>query len=138
MKSNNRAFFKYFAFSLEVILLAVLQSTPKLLPELFGAKPFLLFALALILLQNPYAAGSASLQLSFASLAGIELFSDRIRNAVLASLPKKLHWRLRNYLSSNVANSLGVLVFTTPLVVVRRRKAVFLRTVSSSGAPIMA
>ena len=47
MKSNNRAFFKYFAFSLEVILLAVLQSTPKLLPELFGAKPFLLFALAL-------------------------------------------------------------------------------------------
>ena len=47
MKSNNRAFFKYFAFSLEVMLLAVLQSTPKLLPELFGAKPFLLFALAL-------------------------------------------------------------------------------------------
>ena len=99
---------------------AGLMQTIALMAPLLGREDdpptSLLFALALILLQNPYAAGSASLQLSFASLAGIELFSDRIRNAVLASLPKKLHWRLRNYLSSNVANSLGVLVFTTPLV----------------------
>lgn len=47
MRSNNRAFFKYLAYALEVVLLAVLQSTPKLLPEIFGAKPFLLLALAL-------------------------------------------------------------------------------------------
>lgn len=47
MRSNNRAFFKYLAYALEVILLAVLQSTPKLMPEIFGAKPFFLLALAL-------------------------------------------------------------------------------------------
>ncbi|HCA04447.1 MAG TPA: hypothetical protein DEO32_00965 [Ruminococcaceae bacterium] len=47
MKSSNRAFFKYLAYALELVLLAVLQSTPRLLPEIFGAKPFLLLALAL-------------------------------------------------------------------------------------------
>lgn len=76
----------------------------------------LLFALALILLCNPFAAGSVSLQLSFASLAGIELFANRIRRSVLDAIPKALPGRMRNYLSSNIANSLGVLVFTTPLV----------------------
>lgn len=46
MKSN-RVFFLYLAFGLEIILLWTLQSTPKLLPELFGAKPFFLLAAAL-------------------------------------------------------------------------------------------
>lgn len=76
----------------------------------------LLLALALILLCNPFAAGSVSLHLSFASLAGIELFADRIRRPVLDAVPKTLPWRIRNYLSSNIANSIGVLVFTTPLI----------------------
>lgn len=76
----------------------------------------LLFALALILLHNPFAAGSVSLQLSFASIAGIELFSDRIRSALMPSLPKALPWKVRSYLASNIANSLGVLVVTTPLI----------------------
>lgn len=34
-------------FALEILLLWLLQSTPRLLPELFGAKPVLLLALAL-------------------------------------------------------------------------------------------
>lgn len=76
----------------------------------------LLLALALILLRNPLAAGSVSLQLSFASLAGIELFSDRIRTSVLSAIPKRMPRRIRNYLASNTANSIGVLVFTTPLI----------------------
>ena len=76
----------------------------------------LLFALALILLPNPYAIGSVGLQLSFASLAGILLFSDRIRQGSLALLPKAMPRALRHYLSSNIANSVGVLVFTTPLI----------------------
>lgn len=46
MKSN-RVFFRYLAFGLEIILLWALQSTPKLLPEIFGAKPFFLLAAAL-------------------------------------------------------------------------------------------
>ena len=44
---NKRIFFRYLAFALEIILLWVLQSTPKLLPELLGAKPFLLLSAAL-------------------------------------------------------------------------------------------
>ncbi len=44
---SKRVFFRRLAFALEVILLWVLQSTPKLLPELYGAKPFLLLSAAL-------------------------------------------------------------------------------------------
>lgn len=44
---SNRVFFRYFAFALEIILLWVLQSTPKLMPEVFGSKPLLLLAAAL-------------------------------------------------------------------------------------------
>ena len=40
-------FFRYFAYSLEIILLYVLQSTPNLMPEIFGSKPVLLVAVAL-------------------------------------------------------------------------------------------
>ena len=76
----------------------------------------LLFALGLILLFNPCAIGSVSLQLSFSSLAGILLLSDRIRQSSLSALPKAMPRFLRNYLSSNLANSVGVLVFTTPLI----------------------
>lgn len=43
----NRVFFRYLAFALEIILLWALQSTPRLFPEWFGEKPFLLLAAAL-------------------------------------------------------------------------------------------
>ena len=96
------------------------MQTLALLAPIFGREEdpptSLPLALALILLHNSCAAASVSLQLSFASLAGIELFSDRIRRSVLDSVPKAVPWWIRNYLSSNIANSLGVLVFTTPLV----------------------
>ncbi len=96
------------------------MQTLVLLAPVFGREDdpptTLLLALALILLRNPLAAGSVSLQLSFASLAGIELFSDRIRTSVLSAIPKRMPRRIRNYLASNTANSIGVLVFTTPLI----------------------
>lgn len=44
---TDRPFFKYLAYSLEIVIFTVLQATPKLLPEPFGSKPFLLLALAL-------------------------------------------------------------------------------------------
>lgn len=44
---GRRAFFRYLAFSAEILLLWLLQSTPKLLPELPGGKPFLLLSAAL-------------------------------------------------------------------------------------------
>lgn len=47
MNERASAFFRYLAYAIEIILLYVLGSTPKLLPELFGAKPALLLCVAL-------------------------------------------------------------------------------------------
>ena len=41
------SFFRYLAYALEILIFCVLQDTPKLMPEIFGAKPLLLAALAL-------------------------------------------------------------------------------------------
>ncbi len=76
----------------------------------------LLLALSLILLVNPFAAGSVSLQLSFASLAGILFFSDGLRRKLYAMHRAVLPRRAANYLSSNLANALCVLVFSVPLI----------------------
>ena len=46
-RKSNCAFFRYLAFGFEILLLWVLQSTPKLMPEVLGSKPFLLLAAAL-------------------------------------------------------------------------------------------
>lgn len=46
MKSNL-SFFRYLAYAIEIILLTALQSTPGLMPQFLGAKPFLLLAFAL-------------------------------------------------------------------------------------------
>lgn len=74
-------------------------------------------ALTVILLVNPYAVGSVSLQLSFAATLGMVLLSGRLyksftgwyrgRNrAVRAAL---------SFLGANLAATLGALVFTAPL-----------------------
>ena len=74
-------------------------------------------ALTVILLVNPYAVGSVSLQLSFAVTLGMVLLSGRLyksftgwyrgRNrAVRAAL---------SFLAANLAATLGALVFTAPL-----------------------
>lgn len=39
--------FRYLAYSLEILLLFILQTTPNLMPELFGSKPLLLIPAAL-------------------------------------------------------------------------------------------
>lgn len=44
---SKQAALRHCAFALEAVLLWVLQSTPKLFPELWGAKPFFLLAMAL-------------------------------------------------------------------------------------------
>lgn len=75
-------------------------------------------ALALILLQNPFAAASISLQLSFAAVAGIFCFSGRIYSFLISVLPKLAEGRLGRYAAANTATSLGVMVFTTPLTAV--------------------
>lgn len=75
-------------------------------------------ALALILAQNPFAAASISLQLSFAAVAGIFCFSGRIYRLFRTVLPGLEEKRLWRYAAANTATSLGVMVFTIPLTAV--------------------
>lgn len=46
MTETSSKVFRYFAYTLEIIVLYVLGATPKLLPEIFGAKPTLLVCAA--------------------------------------------------------------------------------------------
>ena len=76
----------------------------------------LCFALALILAANPFAAGSVSLQLSFAAMAGIYLFAQPVFDWLNSHLPGK--GRLRSYLIGSLSSSLSVTVFSVPLIAV--------------------
>jgi len=70
--------------------------------------------LAVLLLINPQAAASVSLQLSFAATLGIVLFAPAI-------MAKSRHFfmplgrKISNFLSASLAVSLGALALTTPL-----------------------
>lgn len=44
---KNMKFFRYLAYSLEIILLFILGTTPNLMPEIFGATPCLLLSTAM-------------------------------------------------------------------------------------------
>lgn len=44
---RNLKFFRYLAYSIEILLLFVLNSTPSLLPDIFGATPCLLLSLGI-------------------------------------------------------------------------------------------
>lgn len=73
--------------------------------------------LMLLLVQNPYAAASISLQLSFASVAGIYLFTGPLCRRWEAYIPrgKGLSAKLARLGVDTLATTLGAMVFTTPL-----------------------
>ena len=77
------------------------------------------FALMLILLFNPFAAAGIGLQLSFAAIVGITLFSEKINRTLLGELAglKKPN-RIQKVLAASLASSLSAMAFTTPLVAV--------------------
>lgn len=79
-------------------------------------------ALLLLLLINPNAVGSVSLQLSFAATLGIILFTGRLYRAMTAGLKKRgggiAAQALRGVLraiAGGVSSSLGALAFSVPL-----------------------
>lgn len=43
---KNLTFFRYFSYAVLLLLLCILQSTPRLIPEILGSKPLLLMPLA--------------------------------------------------------------------------------------------
>ncbi len=71
--------------------------------------------LALILISNPFAAASISLQLSFGAMAGIICFSGKLYEAAANKLPKHMKCRAASYVLASVTMSAGVTVFTLPL-----------------------
>ncbi len=72
-------------------------------------------SLFVLLLANPYAAASVSLQLSFAATGGLLLCAGRIHQWLLR-LPVKGKWRrIWSFMAANLSASLGALVFTLPL-----------------------
>ena len=69
-------------------------------------------ALLLILLQNPYATASISLQLSFGAVAGLLWLSPRMQRLLLGEKPRNGAVR---FLAASLSASCGALVFTAPL-----------------------
>lgn len=113
------------------VFMQILLLIAPLIGREYDSPTGLSFVLMLLLLQNPFCASHVGLQLSFASVAGILLFSDRIYETMTNKFikpAKKLPRRLVNgalrVLFSSLAASLGAIVFTTPLV------AVYFKTVS--------
>ena len=81
----------------------------------------LLTALAILLASNPFAAGSVSLQLSFASMAGLFCVSGALHRALSARLLPagaklpRLRRNVRAFFVATTASSVGAMVFTVPL-----------------------
>lgn len=83
------------------------------------------FALLLLLLQNPYAAMSVGLQLSFLSVAGILTITGRLNEKFFhrfplkkgKTKPRRLYNRAVRFLVGCVTMSIGAVAFTTPLTV---------------------
>ena len=73
------------------------------------------FALAILLLINPYSAGSISLQMSFAAVLGIILFAARINDALLSAVKNKNILHIIRYPIGVFSSSVGVMAFTVPL-----------------------
>lgn len=73
------------------------------------------FAGLLLLLMNPLVIASAGFQLSFASVAGIFLFSTQIRSWLSALLQGKVPVGFARYLAASVSVTLGASVLTVPL-----------------------
>lgn len=83
----------------------------------------LAFALLLLLVHNPYASASVSLQMSFASVLGIMLFSQGLQDRMLSCVQKDsddgLLCRIWNmaarFVVSAFATTLGAISLTVPL-----------------------
>ena len=98
-----------------VIMLAFVLTAPLFRRESDGLTS-LSAALLLILIANPFAAASISLQLSFAATAGILLCGERLyRRMMKLPVEEGLLRRGWSFLAASISSSLGALVFTIPL-----------------------
>jgi len=92
------------------VMLSLLVAAPLFRRESDGVTS-LTAALAGILLCNPFAAASISLQLSFAAMAGILFLTPRLFRLLTGGK----NGRVRLYLISGFSATMGALVFTVPI-----------------------
>lgn len=95
------------------VMLAFLLAAPLFRRDSDGPTA-LTAALALILLQNPFAAASISLQLSFAAVAGLLWLTLKLNRLLLG---KKKRGKVFRVVSVSFSATMGALVFTVPLSV---------------------
>ncbi|MCL2661838.1 MAG: DNA internalization-related competence protein ComEC/Rec2 [Oscillospiraceae bacterium] len=82
------------------------------------------FALFCLLAVNPYSIASVGLHLSFSATLGIILFTSRINSAISDMLRgsklfrKKVPRYIINFITSNLATTMGALILTLPLTAV--------------------
>lgn len=74
----------------------------------------LALALALLLFASPFSAASISLQLSFAAMAGLILFSQPLYRRMMQGT-KRTPGKLRRYIIANLSSAIGVSIATTGL-----------------------
>lgn len=100
-----------------------------LVPREYDAPTSLSFAVLVMLLVNPQTVTSVGFQLSVASVAGIFLFYDPVRNWMHSRFGKQKGFRARitSAVTSSASVSLSAMVFTTPLT------AAYFGTVSLIG-----
>ena len=101
-------------------LRAAFMQTMLLCAPLFGREndpiTSLFTALAVLLAANPFSACSVSLQLSFAAMLGIICLADRLNEIVMLSLSGKGAAKVLRYPVGVITCSLGVMVFTVPIM----------------------
>ena len=93
------------------VMLSLLAAAPLFRRESDGPTS-LAAALFLILLTNPFAAASISLQLSFGAVAGLLWLTPRLYQLLLGG---KQHGRGYRFTAASFSATMGALVFTTPL-----------------------
>ena len=95
-------------------IMSGLMLLASLLDREYDGPTSLSFAALVLLLVNPLVVTSVSYQLSFASVAGIFLFSPGIRKWLLSVIGLKVGKKLCQYIAASVSVTLGATVLTLP------------------------
>lgn len=103
---KRRNFLRFFAYSLEIIILYVISGTPLLVPEIFGSKPCLLLPVALTIAVFE----SETVAMSFGFVCGLLTdigFSGKIGfyTVVLTLLCFIIGYCARNFFVTNLLNA---------------------------------
>ena len=136
---KHRKFLRFFAYSLEILVLYILQGTPMLLPEIFGSKPCLLLPVALTIAVFE----SETVAMSFGFVCGLLTdigYSGKIGfyAVVLTLLCFCLGYCARNFFVVNLLNaSIIGIVSITVLILIHFWFNVSLQEIENTGTQFL-